>query len=485
MVQTRDAKIYLVDGPLWHFLQDAYGSKLTLKRDMTSGDFSAFCLLPNKTAAGEEVLVEVSIINKDDVKKIPVVPLSLETVATAKSVAGHGGDTASRGSESTVVTRQSGTSHKWGEMPGFRFVKGNDGRMKLAQMPYSVRKVDIKGSTEGKYHRKELSGTQIVEPPAAEQHKGDSECSVSSEEDQLEMKHAPAVGLRNYGANCYLNAALQCLFCVPELNAYFLAEKFSFIAHATKRRSRSTCRDLANILGDMFNGRHDVVTPKALTGMCPSGQQDAHEFLWKRLFPSIQEETDPAAKSARKEGWGSEESWSWYRKSSTNIFDILFGGQYRGTVKCKSCGHMSVTYDPFLGISLPITGRTIDDCLCNEYESEELSKKVGYKCEKCSRVSDVIKLMEIDRAPRYLIIHLKRLVGGAKKINRFIEYPMQLNISKYVALLVVCLRHCTDKKKDVVYNLTAVCVHSGGPHSGHFYALGRRSKTVFLRCCIL
>lgn len=52
------------------------------------------------------------------------------------------------------------------------------------------------------------------------------------------------------------------------------------------------------------------------------------------------------------------ESWKRYlRMDNSKVVDI-FVGQLKSTLRCTSCGHCSVTFDPFWDLSLPIPVRT-------------------------------------------------------------------------------------------------------------------------------
>jgi ubiquitin carboxyl-terminal hydrolase 2/21 len=42
---------------------------------------------------------------------------------------------------------------------------------------------------------------------------------------------------------------------------------------------------------------------------------------------------------------------------NSKVVDI-FVGQLKSTLRCTSCGHCSVTFDPFWDLSLPIPART-------------------------------------------------------------------------------------------------------------------------------
>ena len=203
--------------------------------------------------------------------------------------------------------------------------------------------------------------------------------------------------------------------------------------------------------------------------MLPPGQQDVHEFFWKRIFSIIQDETNPKnVDQKKKDDWDNEKSWIWYNRYHRSLLDMLFGGQYEGTVKCKSCGKVSHTYDPFLEISLKANISTMLKGMDEELESEDLPKKVGYRCEKCKKVTSIIKSIKIDKTPKYLIIHLKRLVNAKTKISKFIEFPSKFDLSPYCA-----------KKQKRVYILQAVCVHNGSGSGGHFYAAGKRGDKVY------
>ncbi len=277
---------------------------------------------------------------------------------------------------------------------------------------------------------------------------------------------APALGLRNYGENCYVNAGLQCLLCVPEMNAYFMQARYKNITYPTKKRGFVICEALNALYKSVFDPSGPTwVAPKGLLTLLPSGQQDTHELFWRKLFPMIQDETNPRDKKARKEDLDGRASWNWYRTQHNSILDAMFAGQVESQVICKTCGHTSTAYDPFFDLSLTLSGDTLDSCLASFFEDEALSKKAGYRCGKCKKVCAVIKKTKIDRCPRYLMIHLKRLVGNQHKISDYIEYGHQLDLSSY----------CAEKAE---YKLAAVCIHNGTASGGHNYAVGKRGDQV-------
>lgn len=47
-------------------------------------------------------------------------------------------------------------------------------------------------------------------------------------------------------------------------------------------------------------------------------------------------------------------SWNNYLKRNMSVIVDLFAGQYKSKLTCPDCGKISITFDPFLSISLPV-----------------------------------------------------------------------------------------------------------------------------------
>jgi ubiquitin C-terminal hydrolase len=50
----------------------------------------------------------------------------------------------------------------------------------------------------------------------------------------------------------------------------------------------------------------------------------------------------------------SKEFWTGFKKREQSIFIDLFYGQLKSRVQCTKCDHISITFDPFNVLSLPI-----------------------------------------------------------------------------------------------------------------------------------
>lgn len=120
----------------------------------------------------------------------------------------------------------------------------------------------------------------------------------------------------------------------------------------------------------------------------PHEQHDAQEYL-RYVLGEIQDELSFELPEKRPSEFpDSESAWKFYFEYHTSIIDRLFCGQLISSVKCKSCSHISNTYDPFLDLSLPIDVKNLKDmngCLENFFKKEEIDG--DYKCEKCKKTS--------------------------------------------------------------------------------------------------
>lgn len=122
---------------------------------------------------------------------------------------------------------------------------------------------------------------------------------------------------------------------------------------------------------------------------------------------------------------------------------------------------VSKVWDPFWDLSVPIPSRAtnIQDCL-NEFQKEEiLDGSEKPKCERCNQRRRMKKKFGIEKAPRVLVIHLKRF-GDSHGYSRS-------KITKNIAF------DHSFRLENNSYTLTAVCNHSGGVGGGHYIAYGK------------
>ena len=114
---------------------------------------------------------------------------------------------------------------------------------------------------------------------------------------------------------------------------------------------------------------------------------DCQEFL-VCFLEALQDELNTKEKVNIPENITMEQKWILYRKVNYSFIDSVFTGLMRSTVECKQCAHKSITYDPFIDLSVSINKyKNVEKCLKQYFEKEKIDCE--YKCEKCKQVSKV------------------------------------------------------------------------------------------------
>lgn len=75
--------------------------------------------------------------------------------------------------------------------------------------------------------------------------------------------------------------------------------------------------------------------------------EDLNRVQKKPIVPQIESEGFNDEKDA-------EDSWQNHLKRNQSIIVDLMHGQFKSTVKCPDCDKLSITFDPFMSVSLPI-----------------------------------------------------------------------------------------------------------------------------------
>uniref|UniRef100_A0A665X5W2 ubiquitinyl hydrolase 1 n=1 Tax=Echeneis naucrates TaxID=173247 RepID=A0A665X5W2_ECHNA len=192
------------------------------------------------------------------------------------------------------------------------------------------------------------------------------------EEEEKKVCLPGFTGLVNLGNTCFMNSVIQSLSNTRELRDYFHDRAFEAEINCNNPLGTGgrLAIGFAVLLRALWKGTHHAFQPSKLKAIVASkasqftgyAQHDAQEFM-AFLLDGLHEDlnriqnkpyTETVDSDGRMDEVVAEEAWQRHKMRNDSFIVDLFQGQFKSKLVCPTCSKVSITFDPFLYLPVPL-----------------------------------------------------------------------------------------------------------------------------------
>ncbi|XP_056158085.1 ubiquitin carboxyl-terminal hydrolase 19 [Lampris incognitus] len=192
------------------------------------------------------------------------------------------------------------------------------------------------------------------------------------EEEERKVCLPGFTGLVNLGNTCFMNSVIQSLSNTRELRDYFHDRAFESEINCNNPLGTGgrLAIGFAVLLRALWKGTHHAFQPSKLKAIVASkasqftgyAQHDAQEFM-AFLLDGLHEDlnriqnkpyTETVDSDGRLDEVVAEEAWQRHKMRNDSFIVDLFQGQFKSKLVCPMCSKVSITFDPFLYLPVPL-----------------------------------------------------------------------------------------------------------------------------------
>lgn len=295
-------------------------------------------------------------------------------------------------------------------------------------------------------------------------------------------------GLKNLGNTCYMNSIIQILSHTYEFTEcmikkdfngkYFAKDKYDLLKEWSKLLKQIWQKNEIQTPTDFLTEFQKFATTHQYENFTGYQQNDASEFLIifidylheclsreveMNIVGSIKSSKDDLAKICY------EKIKNMYSKKYSEVLKIFYGINVTNIKSISSQEMLSRNAEPFFILNLPIPSEkkevTIMDCMKKYLEEDQLD----YTNEKTNRQESCVKYFEFWNFPEILIISFNRFNYQNRKNHKTIYFPFD-------SFDLNGLVKGYNNEKEFVYDLYAICLHSGSALGGHYTSVVKNAN---------